>query len=46
MTEYEIYSYDAFKYKTEDELRTNRRIDDSLIDQIQLDGFIAKAVSV
>ena len=46
MTEYEIYSYDAFKYKTEDELRTNRRIDDSMIDQIQLDGFIAKAVSV
>ena len=46
MTEYEIYSYDAFKYKTEDELRTSKRIDDSLIDQIQLDGFIAKAVSV
>ena len=46
MTEYEIYSYDAFKYKTEDELRTSRRIDDSMIDQIQLDGFIAKAVSV
>ena len=46
MTEYEIYSYDAFKYKTEDELRTISRIDQSLIDQIQLDGFIAKAVSV
>lgn len=45
MTEYEIYSYDAFKYKTEDELRTCRRIDESLIDQIQLDGFIAKAVT-
>lgn len=30
----------------EQELRTRRRIDDSLIDQIQLDGFIAKAVSV
>ncbi|MBO6219886.1 MAG: putative DNA binding domain-containing protein [Treponema sp.] len=46
MTEYEIYSYDAFKYKTEDELRTNKRIDASLFDQIQLDGFIAKAVSL
>ena len=46
MTEYEIYSYDAFKYKTEDELRTNRRIDSSMLDNIQLDGFIAKAVSV
>ncbi len=46
MTEYEIYSYDAFKFKTEDELRTNKRIDSSMFDQIQLDGFIAKAVSV
>lgn len=46
MTEYEIYSYDSFKYKTEDELRINPRIDASLFDQIQLDGFIAKAVSI
>lgn len=46
MSEYEIYSYDAFKYKTEDELRTSSRIDESQFDQIQLDGFIAKAVSV
>ncbi len=46
MTEYEIYSYDAFKYKTEDELRTNPRIDESLIDQIQLDGFLAKAITL
>lgn len=45
MTEYEIYSYDAFKYKTEDELRIKERIDFSIIDQIQLDGFLAKAVS-
>lgn len=45
MTEYEIYSYDSFKYKTEDELRTSPRIDESIFDQIQLDGFIAKAVS-
>lgn len=46
MTEYEIYSYDSFKYKTEDELRTSSRIDDSIFDQIQLDGFFAKAVSL
>ena len=46
MTEYEIYSYDAYRYKTEDELRTCPRIDDTFFDQIQLDGFIAKAVSV
>ena len=30
----------------EDELRINRRIDASLINQIKQDGFIAKAVSV
>ena len=46
MTEYEIYSYDAFKYKTEDELRTSPRIDESFFDQIQLDGFFARAVAL
>lgn len=46
MTEYEIYCLDSFKYKTEDELRTNARIDGSLFDPIQLDAFIAKAVSL
>lgn len=46
MTEYEIYSYDSYKYKMEDELRTCVRIDESFFDQIQLDGFIARAVSV
>ena len=46
MTEYEIYSYDSFKYKTEDELRTSSRIDGSIFDTIQMDGFFAKAVSL
>lgn len=46
MTEYEIYSYDSFRYKTEDELRTSPRIDEEIFDQIQLDGFAAKAVSL
>lgn len=46
MTEYEIYSYDSFKYKTEDELRISPRIDESIFNQIQLDGFFAKAVSL
>ncbi len=27
MTEYEIYSFDSFKYKSEEELRTKDRID-------------------
>lgn len=27
MTDYEIYSFDAFKYKTEDELRSKVRIE-------------------
>lgn len=44
MSEYEIYSYDSFKYKTEDELRICPRIDETHFDQIQLDGFVAKAV--
>lgn len=46
MAEYEIYSYDAFKYKTEDELRTSSRIDESIFDKIQLDGFIANVISI
>lgn len=46
MTEYEIYSYDAYKYKTEDELRTKDRIDSSMIDAIKLDAFIARAISL
>lgn len=46
MTEYEIYSYDSFKYKTEDELRISARIDESFFDQIQLDGFFAKALTI
>lgn len=46
MTEYEIYSYDAYRYKTEDELRTKERIDCLMIDDIKLNAFMARAVSV
>ncbi|MBQ0071595.1 MAG: hypothetical protein KBS81_07045 [Spirochaetales bacterium] len=40
--DYEIYSYDAFRYKTEDELRTSPRIDQSFLDSIRMDGFFAQ----
>lgn len=46
MTEYEIYSYDAYKYKMEDELRTKERIDYSMLDDIKLNAFMARAVSL
>lgn len=46
MTEYEIYSYDAYRYKMEDELRTKERIDYSMIDEVKLNAFMARAVSL
>lgn len=46
MTEYEIYSYESFKLKAEDELRTNPRIDPENFDEIQLNAFLSKAVSL
>lgn len=46
MTEYEIYSYESFRQKKEDELRTKERISKDSFDTIQLDGFLAKAVTV
>ena len=45
MTEYEIYSYEACRQKKEDELRTKERISKDSFDSIQLDGYLAKAVT-
>lgn len=45
MSEYEIYSYDAFKYKTEDELRSKERIDYSLLNQKAIDAYINELTS-
>ena len=41
MTDYEIHSYESFKYKIEDELRTKDRIDFSFLNGNLLDGYIS-----
>ena len=46
MTEYEIYSFDAFKYKTEDELRTKDRIDEDFLNPITINTFIDKITTL
>ena len=42
MNEYEIYSYDSFKYKTEDELRIKQRIDYDFLNNNSINSFIDK----
>lgn len=46
MTDYEIYSFDVFKYKTEDELRIKERIENNLLNDIEINSFLDKIVSV
>ena len=45
MTEYEIHSFEAFKFKTEDELRIKERIDSSFLNNVLLDGYLAKLIN-
>ena len=45
MTEYEMHSFEAFKFKTEDELRTKERVDSSFLNNVLLDGYLAKLVN-
>lgn len=45
MTEYEIHSFEAFKFKTEDELRTKERVDSSFLNNVLLDGYLAKLIN-
>ncbi len=40
MTEYEIYSFDAFKYKAEDELRSKERVDAEYLNTAAINTFI------
>lgn len=42
MTDYEIYSLDAFKYKKEDELRNSERTTVDDLNQMAINGFLAK----
>ena len=46
MTDYEIYSFDAFKYKTEDELRSKERIEKDIFNEISINAFLDKIISV
>ncbi len=46
MTDYEIYSFDAFKYKTEDELRSKERIGKDIFNEIAINAFLDKLISV
>ena len=45
MTDYEIHSYEAFRYKIEDELRTKERIDKSFLNENLLNGYISILLS-
>ena len=46
MTDYEIYSFDAFKYKTEDELRIKERIEKDIFNEIAINAFLDKIISL
>ncbi len=46
MTDYEIYSFDAYKYKTEDELRYKERIEKDIFSSSMLNEFINKLISL
>ncbi len=46
MTDYEIYSFDAFKYKTEDELRSKERIEKNIFNEISINAFLDKIISI
>ncbi len=46
MSDYEIYSFDAFKYKTEDELRIKERIEKDIFNEIAINAFLDKIISL
>jgi ATP-dependent DNA helicase RecG len=46
MTDYEIYSFDAFKYKNEDELRSKERIEKNIFNEIYINAFLDKIISL
>ncbi len=46
MTDYEIYSLDAFKYKTEDELRSKERIEKDIFNEISINAYLDKIISI
>lgn len=46
MTDYEIYCFDAFKYKTEDELRSKERVDRDILNEVAINTFLDKIISL
>jgi len=46
MTDYELYSLDAFKYKTEDELRIKQRIEKDIFNDIMINSYLDKLISL
>lgn len=46
MTDYEIYSFDTFKYKTEDELRSKKRVEKDILNDVVINVFLDKIVSM
>ena len=46
MTDYEIYSYDAFKYKTEDELRSKDRVSADILNEVSINAFLDKITTL
>ena len=46
MTDYEIYSFDAFKYKNEDELRIKERVERDIFNEISINAFLDKIISI
>lgn len=45
MTDYEILSFDAFKYKTEDELRIKERVERDTLNEIAINAYLDKIVT-
>ena len=45
LTDYELHSFEAFRFKSEDELRTKDRVDYSSLNAILLDGYISNLVT-
>lgn len=45
MTDYEIYSFDAFKYKNEDELRSKERVDSDILNEVAVNSFMEKLMN-
>lgn len=46
MTDYEIYSFDAFKFKTEDELRVKERIEADIFNDTAINVYLDRIIAL